>query len=170
MILKNVELHWAKLDPKRPNTTFNADGVWEVQARTRSKEQAAEWKKANLSVKTDEDDDGVFYKTTLKKAAKKKDGEPNAPVKVVNGSLEEIDPNSLGNGSVGNVRLFQYEYEVGQGKAKKQGIASMLMAIQVTKLEEYVPKPREDEFEMTETVVVKAGSKQPVLDEEDTDF
>jgi len=170
MILKNVELHWAKLDPKRPNTTFNADGVWEVQARTRDKKQAQEWKDANLSVKPDEDDDGVFYKTTLKKAAKKKDGEANAPVKVVNGNLEDINPISLGNGSVGNIRLFQYDYEIGQGKQKKKGIASMLMAIQVTKLNEYVPKPRDDEFEMTETIVNRIADNQPALDNEDADF
>jgi len=170
MILKNVELHWAKLDPKRPNTTFNVDGVWEVQARTRDKKQAQEWKDANLSVKPDEDDDGVFYKTTLKKAAKKRDGEPNAPVKVVNGTLEEINPISLGNGSVGNLRLFQYDYEIGQGKQKKKGIASMLMAIQVTKLNEYVPKPREDEFEMTETVVNRVADNQPAIDDDDSAF
>jgi hypothetical protein len=170
MILKNVELHWSKLAPKFPNKTFNEDGVWETQIRTRDKKQAEEWKKANLKVTPDEDQDGVFYRTMLKKACKKKDGTENVPVKVVNGSLEELDPMTIGNGSVANVRLFQYEYEVGQGKAKKTGIASMLMAVQITKLEEYIPKPREDEFEMTETIINKAGSKQPVIDDEDTDF
>jgi hypothetical protein len=170
MILKNVELHWAKLSPKFPNKTFKEDGVWEVQIRTRNKKQAQEWKEANLSVKAEEDDQGIFYRAMLRKAVKKKDGSNNAPVKVVNGHLEEIDPISIGNGSVANVRLFQYEYEVGTGKQKKSGTASMLMAVQVTTLNEYVPKPREDDFEMTDTVVNRAGAMQPDLEDNDVDF
>lgn len=163
MILKNVELHWVKLDPKRPNTTFDKDGKWEVQIRTRNKAQAKEWKDANLKVTPVEDDDGVYYRAMLKKSAKKKDGEPNAPVKVVNGSLEDINPNTIGNGSIANVRLFQYDYEVGP----KKGIASMLMAVQVTTLNEYVPKPSDDEFEMTETKINKIADNQP--DDDDSD-
>jgi hypothetical protein len=169
MILKNVELHWAKLDPKRPDTTFREEGLWNVQIRTRNKSQATEWKNAHLSVKTEEDEQGVYYKSSLKKPAKNKNNEPNQPVKVVNGRLDEIDPNSIGNGSVANVRLYQYEYEIGVGKAKKSGIGTMLMAVQITKLNEYIPKPREDEFEMTETIINKAGSDQPIIDD-DTDF
>jgi hypothetical protein len=163
MILKNVELHWVKLDPKRPNTTFDKDGKWEVQIRTRNKAQAKEWKDANLKVTPVEDDDGVYYRAMLKKSAKKKDGEANAPVKVVNGSLEELNPNTIGNGSIANVRLFQYEYEVGP----KKGIASMLMAVQVTTLNEYVPKPNDDDFEMTETKINKIADNQPNEDDSD---
>jgi hypothetical protein len=169
MILKNVELHWVKLDPKRPNTTFDKDGKWEVQIRTTDKSQAKEWKDANLKVDVVDSDDGVYYKAMLRKSSKKKDGESNAPVKVVNGSLEDIDPNHVGNGSVGNVRLFQYEYETGVGKAKKKGIASMLMAVQVTTLNEYIPKPREDDFEMTETVVNKIADNQPAPSDAEED-
>jgi hypothetical protein len=157
MILKNVELHWVKLDPKRPNTTFDKDGKWEVQIRTRNKAQAKEWKDANIKVTPVEDEDGVYYRAMLKKSAKKRDGEPNAPVKVVSGSLEDIDPNKIGNGSIGNVRLFQYEYEVGP----KKGIASMLMAVQITTLNEYVPKQSNDDFEMVETKVNKIADNQP---------
>jgi len=167
MILNNVELHWAKLDPKYPNKTFNKDGKWEVQIRTRNKAQAKEWKEANLKVTPVEDEDGVYYKAMLGKSVKKKDGENNAPVKVVNGSLEDINPTHIGNGSIGNVRLFQYEYTSGEGKARKTGIASMLMAIQVTTLNEYIPKPRDDEFEMTETKVNKIADNQQEPDADD---
>jgi len=170
-ILKNVELFFAKLDPKRPSSTFNKENpTWEVQIRTRDKAVAKSWKELKLNVKPDEDDDGVYYKVNLKKKSKKRDGSDQNPVSLVSGSLEPIDPNKLGNGSVGNVRIFQYEYNVNN----KQGIASMLMAIQVTELREYTPKPREDEFEMTETKVVKLDENQEVDDDmlvgEDDDF
>lgn len=165
-ILKNVELWFAKLDPKRPNNRFDsAKPTWEVQIRTRSKTQAKEWKDLKINVKPDEDDDGVFYKATLKKKSKKRDGEPQAPVNVVTGSLEELDPNLIGNGSKGNVRLFQYDYEI----AGRKGVASMLMAVQVTELNEFRPKPREDDFEMAEMKVNKIADNQEV-DEDQFDL
>ena len=68
---------------------------------------------------------------------------------------------NIGNGSMGNIRLFQYEY----GEEGK--IASMLMAIQITKLNEYIPKPAEDEFEMTETEVVRVSDLNSDDDDED---
>jgi len=172
-ILKNVELYFAKLDPKRPNATFNTENpTWEVQIRTKDKKQAAEWKALNISVKPDEDSDGkIFYKATLKKKSKKKDkssGElvANEPVQVVSGSLEKIDPSKIGNGSIANVRLFQYEYEM----AGKKGIASMLMAVQITKLNEYIPKPREDDFEMTDFEVNTVAEANGVDNSDDEDF
>ena len=172
-ILKNVELYFAKLDPKRPNATFNTENpTWEVQIRTKDKKQAAEWKALNISVKPDEDSDGkMFYKATLKKKSKKKDkssGElvANEPVQVVSGSLEKIDPSKIGNGSIANVRLFQYEYEM----AGKKGIASMLMAVQITKLNEYIPKPREDDFEMTDFEVNTVAEANGVDNSDDEDF
>ena len=167
-ILKNVELFYPRLDPKKPNSKFNKEQpTWEVQIRTKDKKQAAEWKALNISVKPDEDSDGkIFYKATLKKKSKKKDkssGElvANEPVQVVSGSLEKIDPSKIGNGSIANVRLFQYEYEM----AGKKGIASMLMAVQITKLNEYIPKPREDDFAMVDMEVVKVADNQ-VVDED----
>lgn len=163
-ILKNVELFYPRLDPKKPNAKFNKDQpTWEVQLRTRDKKVKAEWTKLNLKPKTVEDDDGVFYSVSLRKKSKKKDGTPNQPVNVVDGGLNQIDPMSIGNGSVGNVRIFQYEYG-DEGK-----IASMLMAIQITKLNEYVPKGGDDEFEMTETTVVRISDSEGANDEIDDD-
>ena len=158
-ILKNVELFFAKLDESKPNARFDANNpTWEVQIRTRDKKQAKEWKDLNVNVKTDDDDNGVFYTATLKKKTKKASGEPQNPVNLVGGDLSPIDPNTLGNGSIGNVRIYQYNYEVGGRK----GIASMLMAVQVTTLKEYTPKPREDDFEMTEMEVIKVADNQSV--------
>jgi hypothetical protein len=49
--------------------------------------------------------------------------------------------------------------------AGRKGIASMLMAIQVTTLKEYTPKPREDDFAMVDMEVVKVADNQ-VVDED----
>lgn len=158
-ILKNVELFFAKLDPKRPNDRFDSENpTWEVQIRTKDKAQAKEWKDMDINVRPDENDDGIFYKASLKKKSKKRDGSDNNPVTLVNGALEPIDPNTLGNGSKANVRVYQYEYNVGG----KEGIATMLMAVQVTEHREYTPKPREDDFEMVETKVIKVADNQEV--------
>lgn len=158
-ILKNVEMYFAKLDPAKPNARFDQNNpTWETQIRTKDKAQAKSWKDMNIRVVPDENDDGVFYRANLKKKSKKRDGTDQNPVTVVNGSLEPIDVNTIGNGSVANVRVYQYDYNVGG----KEGVATMLMAVQVTKLLEYTPKPREDDFAMVETEVVKVSENQEV--------
>jgi len=170
-ILKNVELYFAKLNPKKPNDRFDKENpTWEVQIRTRSKAQAKEWKDLSINVKPDEDDAGIFYKATLKKRSKKRNGEEQNPVSLVGGDLSTIDPDKLGNGSVGNVRVYQYDYNIGG----REGIATMLMAVQVTTYKEYEPKPREDDFEMTDMKVVKVADNQQIdaedMAEDDLDF
>jgi hypothetical protein len=89
-----------------------------------------------------------------KKSLKKNDqtGEfnaPAAPVELVDGKLQPLDPNSIGNGSIANLILFQHEYEY---KGKK-GMTSMLTRVQIIKHVVYVPKPME-EFEEAETETV----------------
>jgi len=51
-----------------------------------------------------------------------------------------MDGNKVGNGSVGNVMLFQYPYDVGGRK----GVASILSKVQVTDLKEYTPNTGTD--------------------------
>jgi hypothetical protein len=151
-ILKNVELFWAQLDPKRPNSKFNKEQpTWDVQIRTRDKLVKAEWVALNLKPKTVEDDDGVFYTVALRKKSKKKDGTDNQPVTVVDGSLAPIAPSSIGNGSIANVKIFQYEYP------PDNKIASMLMAVQITKLKEYIPRASDDDFELTDTEIIRVS-------------
>lgn len=155
-ILKNCEIHFTKLDPKRPNAKYNKKNpTWELQIRTRDKETRKSWEALNLGVKIIEPDDDspMYYRVNLRKKSIKADGTPADPVKVVNGSLMEIDPNTIGNGSVGHIRIFQYEYT---NEDNKKGIASVLMAIQLTKHIVYVPKPRDDDFEMEETETIQA--------------
>ena len=162
-IIPNAELFFAKLDPTKPNSRFDTENpTWEVQIRTRDKKTAKSWKDMHLNVKPDEDDAGIFYKSNLKKKSLKRNGEPNNPPTLVGGDLSIIDPNTLGNGSIGNVRVYQYDYDVGG----KTGIASMLMAVQITTLREYTPKPREDDFAMTEMEVIKVADNQVVDDDQ----
>lgn len=176
-IINNAEIWFCKLDPKRPNAAFNKKApTWELQIRTTDPEYKKYLDGLNLNTKLIIHKDGEKegepvltedgkkqWRVNLKKPSKKSDGTPAAPVKVVNGSLEDIDPNTIGNGSIANVRVFQYEYsKEGKGGKKEEGIASMLMAVQLKKHIVYHPKPREDDFEMTETETV-----QPPDPEED---
>lgn len=150
-IIKNAEVYFCKVNPTRPNAKFNKKNpTWEVQIRTTSKEQKKDWEKLNLAVKAVVPDEGEpFFRVNLRKKSIKEDGEPSSPVTVVDGKLDPINPDSIGNGSVANVRIFQYEYS----NEGKKGIASVLMALQLTKHIVYAPPARDDDFETTDTQV-----------------
>lgn len=126
VIIKNVEFRWAKLNnPVEPFGTLQ----WELQVvadKSREKELSSFGKvKATTDGK---------ISVNLKKKAVKADGTPAAPVRLVNANKEAIDNRSIvGNGSTGNVMVFQRPYEV----MGKSGISTMLVAVQVTKLVEY---------------------------------
>ena len=157
MILRNCEIFFPKLD--RPNAKFNrANPTWELQIRTQDKAQKKEWENAGLNVKTIDPDEGsVFYRCNLRKRSIKANGEEAAPPQVVDGSLNPIDPTSIGNGSIGNIKLYQYEYtDAVRGKK----VASVLMGVQITKHVKYTPPPFED-FEETDTEVVEEDEEIP---------
>jgi len=172
IILSNVELFFAKLDPANPNSRFDKDfPTWEVQIRTKDKAVAKGWKEQNLRVTPDENDDGVFYRANLKKKSKKRDGSDMAPVNVVAGDLSAVDPATIGNGSIANLSVFQYDYNMNG----KDGIASMLMGVQITTLNEYKPIPKQGGFAPTEFKVNKVADNQAVDadmvgDDSDMDF
>jgi hypothetical protein len=159
IILSNVELFFAKLDPANPNSRFDKENpTWEVQIRTKDKAVAKSWKEQNLRVTPDENDDGVFYRTNLKKKSKKRDGSDMAPVNVVAGDLSPVDPSTIGNGSIANLSVFQYDYNV----SGKEGVASMLMGVQITTLNEYKPAPKQGGFAPVEFKVNKVADNQDV--------
>lgn len=161
-ILHDCEIWFAKLDPNRPNSRFNKENpTWEVQIRTTSKEKKKEWQALNLNVKDVVPEDGPpYFRANLRKKSIKVDGEAASSVNLVDGKLRPVDPNTIGNGSIGNVRIFQYEYQKPDGSV---GIVSVLMGVQLTKHVLYTPKPRNDEFKETESTVVdpdaEAGDK-----------
>ncbi|MDH5182285.1 MAG: hypothetical protein OEX12_00210 [Gammaproteobacteria bacterium] len=159
IIVENCELWYCKLDPKFPNKKFSKKNpAWEIQIRTKVKEVADLWRESDLRVKRiipeDADENPIiedaYWRVNLRKRSIKADGDPANPVDVVDGNLDEIDARSLGNGSVGNLRIFQYEYE---NDDDDKGIANMLMGIQVTKHVVYKPK-EQAAFGQTTTEVI----------------
>lgn len=158
-ILKDCELWFCKLNPSRPNNRFNKDNpTWECQIRTKDKAVKKIWEENSLPVKAIVPDDGdPYFRVNLRKKSIKEDKQPASPIRVVNGKLDDIDPDSIGNGSVGNVRIFQYEYPK---KTGGKGVASVLMGIQVTKHIVYKAKPRNDEFGETDTETIDPDSQE----------
>ena len=143
------ELYFCKLDPARPNAKFNRENpTWEVQIRTTDREVKKDWESKGLLVKAvvpDEEGASPYWRVNLRKKSIKNSGEASSPVPVVDGKLKPLDPNTIGNGSVGYVRIYQYEYPKKDKTGK--GLVSVLMGVQITKHVVYTPKPRDDEFE-----------------------
>jgi len=152
-ILHDCEIWFAKLDPAHPNNRYNKENpTWEVQLRTKSKEQKAEWEALGIKVVAHrEDDDGpvLYYRANLRKKSKKADGEDGSIVGVIDGECDPVDPNTIGNGSIANIRIYQYNYS--DAESGKSGKATVLMGVQLTKHIVYTPKPREDEFKKAKT-------------------
>ena len=158
-LIKNAELHYARVIPNRPNKKYNKDNpTWEVQIRTEDVKQKKEWEGQGLRMKAVVPEDGgkPYWKTTLRKKIRKADGEPSTPVEVKKGDLSDCDPAIIGNGSRGDVRVYQYEYDSDNGKS----IANVLMGIKLTKLKKYTPKARDDEFEESEMEVEEADEDE----------
>ncbi len=171
-ILKQVRLYWVKLDPKKPDvyvdpiTKKPGRPNWSVQLITNSPEQRDEWVslklKPKLVVHKDGPDEGTpvlndkgqkEWRLNLRKNATNAEGAPAKPVAVVNGSMQPLDPKTIGNESIGNVSVSQLDRTDEKGKVQTN---SYLMSIQITKLMKYVPQEgNTDVFEMTETEVVE---------------
>lgn len=135
MILKNVELYWAKLSPSNHDMGFSGDKPqWNVQLRG-NKAQSEEWKSLGLNPKVEEDDNGsVYYKIQVHKDALKKDGTGNKPVPVVGADIMPLeDVGSIGNGTTANVKLRAFDWEFNG----KKGRGVRLEAVQVIKLVVY---------------------------------
>lgn len=128
-LISDVELNWARLDT--PVNPFGTE-QYELQIATTDAKKADELRANHLNVK---EKDGVFT-VSLKRKAKKADGSDNGKVRVVGADKTPFENvRSIGNGSRGNVIVFQYPYEA----MGRKGVASSLTAVQITSLEEYVP-------------------------------
>jgi hypothetical protein len=172
-ILNNCEIHFAKLDPARPSSKLNKKNpTWELQMRTTDKEQKAEWAAHGIkvtAVREDEEGPILYWRANLRKKSIKADGDKADAPKVVDGKLQPVDPNTIGNGSIGNIRIFQYDY-----KDKETGVsgkASVLMGLQLTTHILYTPKPgvnNDDDFGETETTVVANSQEDNEESSEET--
>lgn len=136
VFLRNAELNWAKLvTPVAPFGTPN----YELQAATTDKAIAKEWSDLGFKIKTM---DGKYI-VNLKRKAVKANGDENTKVNVFDGALNPLDGDKIGNGSTGNIKVYQYPYEY----AGKSGISNSLTAVQVTNLVEYTGGSAADGFE-----------------------
>lgn len=158
-MFKNCPIYYVKCDPKRPNAQYNkANPTWEVQLRTTDPAQKDEWIKGGLKAKLmvykeghEQEGEPIKdefgnkqWRVNLKKKSIAKDGTKAAPVAIMTGGLEPMDPNTIGNGSLANVRVFQYTFS---GKDGQPASANVLMAIQLKKHKVYTPKAHDDDFE-----------------------
>lgn len=156
-ILKNCELWYCFLDPKRPNSKYNPENpTWEVQIRTKSKDVKKQWEDCGVQVKSKIPDEGdPFFYVNLKRRSMNRKGDAMDPVKVVNGQLKDVDSRTIGHGSMGNVMVYQYQSKkVG---AKEGDMTSMLSSIQLTKHIVYTPKAGSEGrtgFDVTDTEVI----------------
>jgi hypothetical protein len=155
-ILQQCELWWARLEPSKPNTKFDAiNPKWELQIRTTNKAVKKLWEELSLKVKAviPEDDDSVpYYSTTLRRPTLKRTGEKMRPVEVVDGAGLPLDPGTIGNGSIGNVRIFQYEAL--NPKTQSMMIGTQLTGVQITRLVKYTPKPNAEAWIPTEMEII----------------
>ena len=132
--IMGVELNWARLD--QPVNPFGTP-QWELQIATTDANVAKELSDNHLNVK---EKDGKFV-ISLKRKATKADGSAMDPVRVADSAVTPIENRrSIGNGSKGNVIVWQYPYEA----MGRSGVASSLTAVQVTDLVEYVSTQSED--------------------------
>jgi hypothetical protein len=174
-ILKNCEIWFAKLNPSRPNSRMDPENPrWEVQLRTHDKDQFAAWKAEGLKPKLlvhpeghEEEGQAIIdekgqktwrlnlgknaFKRGLSKDTPLAQRKPNDPVEVVDGKMRAIDPDTIGNGSIANVRVFIREYT--DNKTGKLAKAGTLMGLQLTKYIVYKQTARE-EFDAEETEVI----------------
>ena len=127
-LISDVELNWARLD--KPQNPFGTE-QYELQIATTDAAKAEELKANHLNVK--EKEAGTFT-VSLKRKAKRADGSDNGKVQVVGTKASDvIDVRTIGNGSRGNVIVWQYPYEA----MGRSGIATSLTKLQVTELVEY---------------------------------
>ena len=128
-LISDVELNWAGLATPAPNP-FGGVPAWELQIATSDKAKAEELKANHLNVK---EKDGKFV-VSLRRKSVKADGSPMDPVRVVDAQKMPMENKaSIGNGSKGNVIVWQAPFE----NMGRKGISNSLTAVQVTEIVEY---------------------------------
>jgi hypothetical protein len=123
-IIRDVTLNYVKVDPENPTEPFGTL-QWECQLVVPS-ERSEELSQYGTVKPVKDDPSRVAI--NLKRKAVRKDGSANDPVVLVDGKKQPIAPTiKIGNGSVGNVKVYRREYDV----------STILTAIQITNLIEY---------------------------------
>jgi hypothetical protein len=163
-ILKQVEIYWVKVDPEKPavntfDVTKKAPKRWEIQVQTKSKAIRTEWKELGINVrpvrkdKTDEESEITHYVANFSKNATNKEGKPNPPVQVVDAKNRDFTAvNTIGNGSIANLRLSRRDYKDAKGADK---VGWTLMGIQLLKLKPYTAQTEDFEDNDEETEILE---------------
>jgi len=164
-IVKNVQLYWAN-NLAKPSSPFGEE-IYDLQVRVPKKRanELAEYGKVR-------EIDGMAVINVRKKAFKA-DGSPSKKPTVVDGSKEPIDPRTVGNGSIGNIRLRLNDYQIlhpKTGKVTKEGTKVNLEGVQVTKLIVFTPTGGGDfnDFDEEETEVIEPDTDEGDGEQEDT--
>ena len=132
--IDNVELNYPKL-----TKAVSPFGVmqYELQIATMDPAEAEAWKANHLPVKPEIDKEtkkptGKFT-VSLKRKAQRQDGSDNGAPEVVDADALPMDASKLGNGSRGNVIIYQMYYK----NAGREGISNSLTSVQVAEYKEY---------------------------------
>ena len=136
-IVRDLEIFWANV--YKPHAPFGTE-IYDVQVRTTDEDKVKEL--ADLGITLKKHDDGYFFGNVKRKTVNAK-GEPMEGPKVLDAAKAQLsDP--IGNGSRGNIKVFSYEYKVGN----KEGTAAMLSALQITDLVPYADNNSEVDFDV----------------------
>jgi|TARA_R110000851_G_scaffold18332_3_gene57720 hypothetical protein len=127
--INNVTLNWAKLGT--PVIPFGVP-QYELQIETTDKTIADELKANHFNVK--ENAVNKSFTVSLKRKALRQDGSDNGKPTVFDAAaLPVADVTKIGNGSIGNVVVYQMYYK----NAGREGISNSLTSIQIVDLKEY---------------------------------
>lgn len=139
-VLKNVEIWFPKL--KKASSFKGSEPAWSLQMRTMDEAQADQWEELGFSVKKIKPNKAngetfePYFRANIKRKVAKSDGTERTAPKVVNSSLEPIDPTTIGNGSKGHIQYLPWEMEI-----KGEDVSGRILeAIQITHLVPYEPK------------------------------
>ena len=135
-VIRNVNFYYAKLD--KPVSPFGTE-IYDLQVRF-PKERIQEM---SAYGKVREVEDGNYAINITRKAMNAK--KQKTPVRVVDGDKNPIK-DLIGNGSFGNLIVYQYDWAV----SGRTGRKTVLIAVQVTDLIKYVPETEAD-FDIIET-------------------
>jgi hypothetical protein len=136
-VIRNVNFYFAKLD--KPVSPFGTE-IYDLQVRF-PKERIQEM---SVYGKVREVEDGNYAINITRKAMNAK--KQKTPVRVVDADKNPIK-DLIGNGSAGNIIVYQYDWEV----SGRTGRKTVLIAVQVTDLIKYVPLESVD-FDVLEPV------------------
>jgi len=139
-VIRNVNFYYAKLD--KPVSPFGTE-IYDLQVRF-PKERIEEMS-AYGKVRQVEDGN---YAINITRKAKNAKGQ-KTPVRIVDSNKNQIK-DLIGNGSFGNIIVYQYDWAV----SGRTGRKTVLIAVQVTDLIKYVPETEVD-FDILEPVANK---------------